>query len=356
MERKEIISAYQKAIENNNYFEKETPFRKRVKIFLYYIVIILLNDYRPYNCQRVHVINGKMELKFIKSEEYRPIYYGIFKENSLCGVRRTYTFVSNNKKIERIKLLLKAIRSYNRAYGGNLAYWIDFCFLNNFILSSGVKILLSNGHYDRLTSASSFLCETYGIQFYIQQHGLIGWKQDIPCKIYCDKLYAYDKLEIEKFKEKVIGNKNCIYRKRNINNVIFLKSPKTGFTIGVIEQPLKEMRDIIEIILESNPTGRIIVMLHPLSRIEVYKEFTGNKNIEFLHDKREWNLDIMVSSPSTLAYEYLQNGFQMPVFFVDINCIMEDFKGRYDNLIYIDNLQLLRKELRKISEAKITDR
>ena len=161
--------------------------------------------------------------------------------------------------------------------------------------------------------------------------------------------------------DSTIQNLTTLIHKTELCSKLIAKDPiQAQLEMRVMSDTLrsciKEMRDIIEIILESNPTGRIIVMLHPLSRIEVYKEFTGNKNIEFLHDKREWNLDIMVSSPSTLAYEYLQNGFQMPVFFVDINCIMEDFKGRYDNLIYIDNLQLLRKELRKISEAKITDR
>lgn len=347
MVNEKYIEIYKKSLENNYCFEQKTSYLKKMKIILYYLVLIFANDYLPEDEQKIHIINSKTQLRLSNIGGYVNLYYGILPNKLRC-LKEMNTVVSKFTKANRIQILFKAIRSYHaKISNGNLAYWIDFNFWCNYLCNGKDTEILSNGHYDRLTTMLSYLCESEGIAFSIQQHGLIAKEQNLPVKIFCNQLYAFDDNEIAKFKKNVILNETCIYHKRYINDVRFVSSAKDTFTIGIIEQPGNISEDVISMVLSVFPKAKIIIMLHPLSKQAQYKKFADMPNLIFSSKEKEWNLDLLVSTASTLAYDYIQNNFQAPILFVDVTNVFPDYRNSYKNLIYIESMTELKLRLKE---------
>ena len=151
----------------------------------------------------------------------------------------------------------------------------------------------------------------------MQQHGIISQTQSVPYKIHCDCLYVFDQNEKRKFLNNVIKNTNCKVIEKYEHTVKFENSKKKSLTIGIIEQPVEEAMQIIRIVMNICGNYDIYIMLHPRSNIEIYRSLKKCSNIHFIEEK-EWNLDLVISTPSTLAYDYIRAGFVNPIIFVDI--------------------------------------
>ena len=150
----------------------------------------------------------------------------------------------------------------------------------------------------------------------------------------------------------MIKNTNCKVIEKYEHTVKFENSKKKSLTIGIIEQPVEEAMQIIRIVMNICGNYDIYIMLHPRSNIEIYRSLKKCSNIHFIEEK-EWNLDLVISTPSTLAYDYIRAGFVNPIIFVDINRKLPEFKNEYPNLYYLDNIEKLGEIINdKISEIK----
>lgn len=344
-----LIKIYKSALENEVYVGVKPNKIKQFKMILYYFSIIFLNRYREEKAKCVHIANGKMEVKFGDEELFNNVYYG-FTFRNFKDIINMNTIVSFCKKYQRISILKRATIEYiskRKIIGGNWIYWIDFMFWDNYIREYGMETVYSNGHFDRVTTIISLLCESYSITFYMRQHGLIHYLQCIPNKIFCNKLYAFDKNEIVKFRRNIIKNDNCEYKERYVNKIKFYNEHLIRKTIGIIEQPVKEEEDVINVVINSDTEKDILVMLHPLSNAERYKKFKGISNVHFLVNRKVWNVDLLVATPSTLVYDYLHSGFKTLVLFVDIYGIMPEYRNQYDNVIYIDSIDELKTQIKE---------
>lgn len=348
-----LLEIYQNAIDNNCYFENKISIAKRIKMFMYYFTIIVVNMHHVKRYDNIHIINGKMELKYASNKKYNNIYYGYITGN-ISKLKSINTHMSFCTRKRRISIFLLAIKNYFilKISDGCLIYWVDFVFWNYFISMYRPQIVLSNGHFDRLTTILSGLCNYYKIKFYMQQHGIISQTQSVPYKIHCDCLYVFDQNEKRKFLNNVIKNTNCKVIEKYEHTVKFENSKKKSLTIGIIEQPVEEAMQIIRIVMNICGNYDIYIMLHPRSNIEIYRSLKKCSNIHFIEEK-EWNLDLVISTPSTLAYDYIRAGFVNPIIFVDINRKLPEFKNEYPNLYYLDNIEKLGEIINdKISEIK----
>ena len=235
---------------------------------------------------------------------------------------------------------------------GCLIYWIDFVFWNYFMSMNKPQEVFSNGHFDRLTTTLAGLCDYYKIRFCMQQHGLISRSQKIPHKLHCDCLYVYDQNEKQKFLTNVVQNRDCKVVEKYDYTITFRNSAKNSLRIGVIEQPIKESLSIIRKVMSACGEIDIYVMLHPRTNKKKYRSLKGYKNIYFMEEK-EWNLDLIVTTPSTLVYDYIKAGFTKPIIFVDINRNLSEFKNEYPNVFYLDKIEKLGEIINdKINEIK----
>lgn len=348
-----LIAIYQDAIENNHYFESKISMAKKVKLLMYYVTIMIINMHHIKIYNNIHVINGKMELKYASNKEYDNIYYG-YITGELSQLKQINTHISFCSKKRRITIFFSAIKDYFhlKIKDGCLIYWIDFVFWNYFMSMNKPQEVFSNGHFDRLTTTLAGLCDYYKIRFCMQQHGLISRSQKIPHKLHCDCLYVYDQNEKQKFLTNVVQNRDCKVVEKYDYTITFRNSAKNSLRIGVIEQPIKESLSIIRKVMSACGEIDIYVMLHPRTNKKKYRSLKGYKNIYFMEEK-EWNLDLIVTTPSTLVYDYIKAGFTKPIIFVDINRNLSEFKNEYPNVFYLDKIEKLGEIINdKINEIK----
>lgn len=337
-----MIEAYIKSIDNNACFEKKTTFVKKLKMFGYYMGCIIINKHSGDERKKIHIINGRAELRLQNIEGYTNIYYGFMPKNfKEFRLKETHLTVFTRK--ERVGIFFKAIKKYKKSFDekGNWLYWVDFFFWNEYLKKVQPKVVLSNGHYDRLTTALSYLCKKVGITFYIQQHGLIYENQYLAHKIFCDKFYAFDAKEEDKFRRNIILNENCCYEINYIKTVHFTNDITEMNLIGIIDQPIKEMENIIDTVMKCFPDKKILVMMHPLCDVSKYKKYSNWPNIVFDSTRKELNLELLVAGASTLVYDYLQEGFSNRIIFIDLTGGFSQYKYMSDNLVYINSVDEL---------------
>ncbi len=331
---------FQIVIQNNHFVESRVFISKKWKMVLYDIACILFNTCQKDNRHaKIHIINGKSELRLKQYKDYEDIYYG-FTQTNLKELRSQKTMFSYFTRVERIRILLAAAVSYftGSSCKGPFVYWIDFYFWNAFLNRSQAKILLSNGHYDRLTTCLSVLCREKHILFYMKQHGFTLTDRTIPNKLHCNRLYAFDEEQAGYFKKNVIANKDCEYVLEYENNVTFSYWKKKAPVIGIIENPTCGMKDIIQCVINHyKDDTAILIMLHPLSRKRTYKAFEGIKNV-YISRKKIRNADLLVCAPSALVYDYIRNGFANKIIFVDQYRKFPEYRSAYNNLIYVEGL------------------
>lgn len=106
------------------------------------------------------------------------------------------------------------------------------------------------------------------------------------------------------------------------------------------------LRSIIRVMGESDEKYRVYIILHPMSKKKDYKEFISN-NIFFTRE-RVGNAEIVVSSISTLFYNYLRSGYKGRIMVVDTAKGMNFSRNKYSNLEYYDSLSGFNKSLREI--------
>ena len=336
----------QKALENEiflNGFKKS----KNWKLILYVLFLMIFNSYTLPG-KKIYIINGKSEKRFTIPESFDGVYYGIVDKNIFI-YRHLTTYMSNVKRLERIKIFINSCRQYCyiKQYNIPLGYYLDFQYWKNFICHNNFKIILSNGHYDRLTTQLAYICRENNCKFIIKQHGIISKMLKIPYKIPADIVYAFNNNEIEKFKENIICG-SCEYKIFFQLSVNFVCTEKRNMRVGIIEQPLKDMENIIDLVLKIYKRAEIFVMIHPLSKNN-YSKYSKNRNVVFLKGDKEWNLDCIVTKTSTLALEYVLAGYKNAIFVIDENNDFTELAEEYSNVIICETLGTLECALNKIS-------
>lgn len=336
---------YRAALVNSSYAGDKATILKKTKMFIYYLIIVILNShYKEYE-KKVHIINGKAELRLNNYDKYADIYYG-FTQKQFKDIIKQHTHIGVLTKRERWKCFFQAINIFlKNNIDGPLIYWIDYWFWVWFMDNTGAEIILSNGHYDRLTTILSMLCKKNEKLFYMKQHGVVGQNQKVPYRISCDKALVFDENEAGKFKKNIIRNRDCEYLIQYDNKVKFINAEKKGILIGIIENPLPAMEHIIRCVTECCGTEiEIVIMLHPLSDAKKYKNFLHFDNVKFTTEKI-WNVDLLVSGVSTLAYDYLRKGFSGQILFVDEKNLLPEYRNLYSNLTYIENIEDLSEKI-----------
>lgn len=355
--RMNLYHNYNSVIKNVIWIENEVDFKKKLKFLLYNILLMIFVPYNGEQKDTVHVINSRSEFRTRDFLESQDIYYGRTFSN-IKELRGQYSHISGLKRRERCRIFVRCIVSYHnvKTVGGCFGYWLDFCIWDRYLGIQRPKVLISNGHYDRLTTTLSVLCELHSIQFWMKQHGLLSEKVIPPKKIHCNRVYAFDDMQAEIFRRLIVCNDDCEYINWYNPGFKFNHVKFKEYTIGVIENRSELICEIYDII-----TGlkkycerdmNIYIMLHPLSNEEDYAEEVRNiaSQVTFTREKY-LDYDLLISTPSTLAYDYIREGYSCPIVLAEFgHGIAESFAG-YHNVIHAENAEKLDAILKEYLKA-----
>lgn len=332
----------QKALENEIFIGNYSK-KKSWKIILYIFFLVVFNSYKLID-RKIYIVNGKSEKRFSIPKGYEPIYYSSINTNIL-DYRHLTTYMSGIKKKERLKIFFKAcvfyfeVRKYKIPFG----YYLDYQYWKKLLDRSKINTVLSNGHYDRLTTQIAYICKESNIRFIIKQHGILSKKIQIQNRIPADEVLAFNESEIEKFKNNIIDGE-CKYKQFFQTSVKFVTNAKNRSRIGIIEQPINVMDKIIDIVLEIFKNSDVLVMVHPLSKND-YSKYIKNEYVKFLNEDKEWNLDLIVATASTLVYEYVGCGFKNPIYVLDEANDFQELSEEYSNIVVCSNIATLKQNL-----------
>lgn len=317
-----------------------------LKIFAYNIVLCLINRYRPILKKDIFVVNGKAHKKFANLSGYKTIFYSI-TEKKLCNYIHLDTHVSNVKYIERVYAFFEALKCKSTMPFG---YRFDFVLWKYFLKSmTGEKIVYS-GHYDRLSTQISLLADSFGIKYCMKQHGLIKSGVYVPCKLKVSQATVFDRNELEKFRQNVILNDDCNYLIEYKSSVPFCHTDKEYFRVGMVEQPLKQTIEILQVANKYFAPNCVTVMMHPLSNTDYIEHEINGMNISYSKEK-EMNYDVILALSSTLVYDYLRNGFEKPIILFDCLNLFEEIGYEYPNVCVCKSIEQFEKEVRIVSET-----
>lgn len=342
------ISMYQKVLKNI-YFVKQYPtFKRRISILAYYMFSILLKC-KELKSQKIyfHYSNKKAEIDGF--DDFVTVYYG--KRNRINEYFSLPIFYLYMTRKERIRLLCYA-KNTHRYCDKEIpfTYWLEFLSFDYFLYRNKVSVLMTNDHYSKIGTSLSLICEYRKISYYIKQHGFMWRENSLPQKLYCKKVYSFDDTEAYFFRKNLVINSDCEYINRYVDFIEFKEIECDEKIIAVIENKSPNMkqilRSIIRVMGESDEKYRVYIILHPMSKKKDYKEFISN-NIFFTRE-RVGNAEIVVSSISTLFYNYLRSGYKGRIMVVDTAKGMNFSRNKYSNLEYYDSLSGFNKSLREI--------
>ena len=349
-----VMLSYRNVIDNTLYIEKNIKGKKKWCVFVYNLFMILFCPRRNESTPIVHVINGRSEFRTRNFFDSVDIYYGLTFSN-LRDLKDQKCHVSYIGRSRRLFVLFQSFLLYPRLRikRGCFSYWLDYCLWNTYITIQKPKTIISNGHYDRLTTTLSELCKLHSVEFRMKQHGLLANKYDLPHKIICDKVYAFDDIQAVIFREYIIGNQDCQYEMWYQAGFEFVNKDFKRFSIGIIENKSKEIREIYDILEAVKKYCRkyddVYIMLHPLSDQMDYKDIMASSicSITFTREKI-FDFDMIISTPSTLAYDYLRADYKKPIIFADFKLRMRDVFSKYENVLFVDSADRLNEKLAEI--------
>lgn len=333
----------QKIIENDTAVGKKNNTNK---VFFYSMFLCAINKYRKPLDKSVYVINGLAERKFENRQKASPIYYALFSTK----IKEYYTKLSHVSYIKygrRLQIFAKVL--FHDCKGVPKGYIVDYLLWKEFFRLYPAIEIGGSGHYDRLTTQIALLSEMEGKHYYMKQHGLLGHAMHIPNKIPAYKVIGFDDIEIDKFRKEIICNKDCIYEKQYISTVEFVYTNFEKGHIGIIDTPIAEMNEIINQIFKMKNDIEYIVMLHPISNLSIEK--LGDYSVEYTSgNKKEFNLEFIVSGPSTLVYDYLKAGYKKTiiVYAPDKNSGLYDIAMQFGNVFMCDTIEKIVEKIKEM--------
>lgn len=353
----DVLKAYHYGLDNDAEFGPKVTVKKKAKIIVYYLLLIVLCRYDDRAIQKAKVVNGKKEKEINDPDDRTVLYYGIVG-GILESFRNAYTNVSGMKRAKRFRILFETFFTYvkDKEIGGNYAYWLCFNYWHNFILHYNLTELMQFGQCDRLSTQLSYLARLYKIDFIIQQHGFAWFTRMNPRKMYARKVYAFDDVEIEKFKSCIVANDDCEYDIKYKCTVNFVKNEldKKYCTIGFIDQHLvKDIPILMDSLMKYCDNCKIYVMLHPRTKKQEFAKYLDKGNVTILEKDKVFGIDLLVANTSTLIFDYIQSEFEAPIIVGDLSKLFPEYKGKYENLYYSDNVEEFESILcEKITECK----
>ena len=193
------------------------------------------------------------------------------------------------------------------------------------------------------------LSERLKFDLSIYQHGVVLRSVTIPHRIYCSYLYGFDSYSLEIFKANYIRNPDCRYEVYPFGPSISfdrLEREDGSFYVAIAEQYNPEWANqVIELVHRLLPCAKIIVMLHPYSKIS----YASQPGVVEEGAKKYININLLLTESSTLALDYYRADKSLPIMYTAASAT-ECFAGY--PFIYAGNIGTLGCQIAKLVAEK----
>lgn len=298
-------------LSNSNTVKKSKLYK--IKYYCWLIALVFLSPRLADENERfITVINptGKRRILELLNTDY---YYCFAKLNdSIDKVKHNRSVLSAYNISQRIGKTREALNFYKRnrkQLKGYLHFVIEYYYIADFLSEHRPIEIVFQGLYDRYNTLFSYLGFFMSIPLVAYQDGACV-TDEIPEKIYCNKMYCFDEFEAMQFK-KYFANEDCLFQYIGFKSLLKWESlePKYKKIIAVASQDWYTGKtiEVIQQIMESKEAKEYTVILFPHYResVEQYKEIAKKYPDLIIEAKRRYsNIDVLITFYSTIVYDF----------------------------------------------------
>ena len=322
----------------------------KLKYIIWYFILIFVSPYKTVTSDKfigaMTPVNEKRLKSFCKSDEY----YSFARLNSkLRDMKSNRSILSPLKLRERIKLTINAISFYFRhkqRLNGNLHYILEYYAIAEFMIRFRPKEVISPCLYDRYCTLLSYLAHGYEILTIGVQDGA-AININVPYKIYCDKMYAFDDYEAGVIK-KFIKNDDCKFEMTGFVSYLhwaaYPKKQKKVIAIASQDWFVDRTMELIERMAGALCEDEFDLIVYPHYResISQYKEIRNRfPGIKIETEVRHSNIDLLVTFYSTIVYDFWSVSSNLKVACIQIPGYSPTYYGRENVKVFCSSEELI---------------
>lgn len=346
------ISNHEKCLETNG----SKKFAYKFKYFIWFILLLLVSPQKEAVSDRaifvMSVLSEKRLKNFCKTDE---VYSFGKLNNKLHDMKVKMSTISPFSKAERVKLFFGGIGYYLRhktQLSGYLHYVMEYYSIGEFFIRFRPKEVVTPGMYERYSTLISYLAHGIGCKIIGVQDGA-AIDINVPYKVYCDKMYAFDEFEAETIK-KFMLNKDCEYIYTGF--VSYLKwqtyDKKGKKVIAVASQDwfTDKTKELVRAIANKLDTEKYELIVYPHYREtrsqydDIMREFP---QIKIITDVRHSNIDLLITYYSTIVYDFWSVNKDLPVICLHLKGYEANYYKR-NNVYVAENICDVCKKLKEI--------
>lgn len=265
--------------------------------------------------------------------------------SDLGGMRKNKSILSPFSFIERINILFKAVSFYfqnKNRLKGYIHFILEYYAVAEYMTKFKPKTLISSGMYDRYCTLFTYLAKGYGIESIGVQDGA-AIDINVPYKVYCDKMYAFDEFEVKTIK-KFMMKEDCEYILMGFKSYLkWEQYPKTKKLIAIASQDwfTGKTKMLIRYIAPKVNFDEVEIIVYPHYRENVaqYKEIINEfSQIKIVTDVRHSNIDVLITFYSTIVYDFWSVNQSLPVVCLHINGFEANYYRR-ENVYVAENME-----------------
>ncbi|WP_367566863.1 hypothetical protein [Lacrimispora sp.] len=314
---KTIVEAIKSSVKNHEWccsgrYNKRNLLYK-VKYISWYILLIFLSPYKTVTSSKFVCaftpVNEKRLIKYCDDNEY----YTFAKLNaSIRQLVRNRSVLSPYSRLKRIYISFNGLVFFlihRKELHGYLHFTLEYYAIAYYIRDKLPKEIIMPGMYDRYCTLLSYLGHGLGICLIGVQDGAAVDIQ-VPVKVYCDKMYAFDEFEGEIIKS-FIKNSDCRFVwsgfSSMINWSIYPKRDKKIIAIASQDWFTNKTLELIEVIMSRINTDRYEVIVYPHYREDAkqYNEVCKKYPSIILESQLRYsNIDLLITFYSTIVYDF----------------------------------------------------
>ena len=175
----------------------------KIKYFIWCILFFFLSPKKEIKSKKfVAMITPVGEERLKSYSEYEEYYKFAKLNDSILKIIHNRSVISPYSLKERCTIFLGGIYFYNKnksIFRGCLPFVLEYYAIAYFIAHMPIEEIIFQGLYDRYSTLISYLGFFKGIRIIGVQDGACVI-DNVPAKIYCNKMYCFDEFEEQKLK------------------------------------------------------------------------------------------------------------------------------------------------------------
>ena len=315
--REELVRAIEASILNHEHCrskeEKHGGLLYKIKYIVWYMLLILISPYKESKSDKFvccFTPVNRMRMKSYADEE--EVYFFGQQNSSLNTMKVNRSFFSDCKFNRRCRIATSGFVFFLRnrqRLKGNLHFVLEYYSIYKFLIDHPINKIVTPGMYDRYCTFISYIGHSLHIKLIGVQDGA-AININVPKKIYCNEMYAFDKYEAEIIRG-FIRNENCKFIYTGFSSIInwdmYPKTEKRIIAIASQDWFTSRTINLIDELMSIIDKKKFLVIVFPHYResLDDYNDLKKRHPYLIVEPiKRYKNIDLLITFYSTIVYDF----------------------------------------------------